>query len=68
MPEGATQFKCCPPVRGTSHKEALWRAVKDGVIELVVSDHAPCTPQEKLFEQGESTQCLPKYSILLQEI
>ena len=57
VPEGATQFKCCPPVRGSDHREALWEAVKDGVIELVVSDHAPCTPQEKLLDAG--TQCVP---------
>jgi allantoinase len=47
VPDGATQFKCCPPVRYAPNREALWRALAEGVIDSVVSDHSPCTPDLK---------------------
>ena len=43
VPDGATSFKCCPPIREAAHREALWTALADGDIDLVVSDHSPCT-------------------------
>ena len=36
-----------PPIRGAPHREALWRAVADGVIDVIGSDHAPHTREEK---------------------
>jgi dihydroorotase-like cyclic amidohydrolase len=45
---GATQFKCCPPIRETENREALWSALRDGVIDYVVSDHSPCTADLKV--------------------
>jgi allantoinase len=53
IPDGATQFKCCPPVRSRENREALWAAIADGTIDMVVSDHSPCTPHLKLLEQGD---------------
>lgn len=53
IPDGATQFKCCPPVRSRANREALWQAIADGTIDMVVSDHSPCTPHLKLLEQGD---------------
>jgi allantoinase len=53
IPDGATQFKCCPPVRSRENREALWAAIADGTIDMVVSDHSPCTPHLKLQEQGD---------------
>jgi allantoinase len=47
VPDGATEFKCCPPVRYAPNREALWRALAEGVIDCVVSDHSPCTPDLK---------------------
>jgi allantoinase len=47
VPDGATEFKCCPPVRYAPNREALWRALAEGVIDCVVSDHSPCTPELK---------------------
>ncbi len=44
VPDGATAFKCCPPIREAAHREALWAALPDGDVDLVVSDHSPCTP------------------------
>jgi len=47
IPDGATAFKCAPPIREASEREALWSALKDGDIDLVVSDHSPCLPSLK---------------------
>ncbi len=51
--DGATQFKCCPPIRSAANREALWAALADGVIDIVVSDHSPCTPDLKRFDSGD---------------
>jgi allantoinase len=49
---GATQFKCAPPIRSAENREELWRALKDGTIDLVATDHSPCPPQMKRFAEG----------------
>ncbi|RJQ78316.1 allantoinase AllB [Amycolatopsis panacis] len=51
--DGATQFKCCPPIREARNRELLWQGLADGVIETVVSDHSPCTPELKRFDTGD---------------
>jgi len=51
--DGATQFKCCPPVRERANRERLWRALRDGIIDIVVSDHSPCPPSLKRLELGD---------------
>ncbi|MEJ7619088.1 MAG: allantoinase AllB [Pyrinomonadaceae bacterium] len=56
IPDGATHYKCCPPVRERENREQLWAALKDGVIDMVVSDHSPCTPALKLAETGDFLQ------------
>ena len=56
VPDGATEFKCCPPVRDSVNREALWRGVEAGVIDCVVSDHSPCPPELKSFESGDFGQ------------
>src|SRR3954452_5533650 len=53
VPDGATSFKCCPPIREAAHREALWAALVDGDIDLVVSDHSPCTPELKRLDVGD---------------
>jgi allantoinase len=53
VPDGATAFKCCPPIREASHREALWAALTDGDVDLVVSDHSPCTPELKRLDVGD---------------
>ena len=58
VPDGATSFKCCPPIRESRHREALWAALADGdggqpLIDMVVSDHSPCTPDLKRLEDGD---------------
>jgi allantoinase len=55
VPAGHTEYKCCPPVRYAPNREALWRALGDGAIDAVVSDHSPCTPALKgLTEVGSA--------------
>ncbi|WP_457205232.1 amidohydrolase family protein, partial [Nocardioides sp. P5_C9_2] len=44
---GATELKCCPPIRDAGNRDALWRALEDGVIDLVVTDHSPSTVELK---------------------
>jgi len=56
VPDGATAFKCCPPIREAAHREALWAALVDGDIDLVVSDHSPCTPELKRLDDGDFGQ------------
>lgn len=51
--DGATHYKCCPPVRERENREKLWEAVADGTIDMIVSDHSPCTPALKLQETGD---------------
>ena len=37
--DGATAFKCAPPIREEHNREGLWRGLSSGIIDLVVSDH-----------------------------
>ncbi|MFC7497597.1 MULTISPECIES: allantoinase AllB [unclassified Nocardioides] len=53
IPDGATQFKCCPPIREAANRKALWAALADGDIDFVVSDHSPCTPELKAQGAGD---------------
>jgi allantoinase len=53
IPDGATQFKCAPPIRGRSDREELWRALDAGLIDLVVSDHSACPPEMKCLDSGD---------------
>ena len=53
VPDGATQFKCCPPVRSADNRERLWEGLRSGVIDFVVSDHSPCTPELKCLDTGD---------------
>lgn len=53
IPEGATEFKCCPPIRERENREALWEGLAEGTIDMIVSDHSPCPGSMKLREQGD---------------
>jgi allantoinase len=53
IPDGATQFKCCPPIREAENRERLWRGLADGLVDLVVSDHSPCVPELKQLDRGD---------------
>ncbi len=53
VPDGATEFKCCPPIRDAANQDLLWQGLADGVIDCVVSDHSPCTEELKRFDTGD---------------
>ena len=53
VPAGATEFKCCPPIRERDNREELWEGLKDGTIDFIVSDHSPCPGEMKLRESGD---------------
>jgi len=53
IPSGATEFKCCPPIRERGNRERLWRGLADGTIEMIVSDHSPCPGTMKVRESGD---------------
>jgi allantoinase len=51
--DGATEFKCCPPIRERENREQLWKALEDETIDMIVSDHSPCPPDMKLRDTGD---------------
>lgn len=53
IPDGATQFKCCPPIRDDANRDALWQGLLDGVIDVIVSDHSPSTRELKFAHGGD---------------
>ena len=50
---GETLYKCCPPIRESENREALWTGINEGTIDFIVSDHSPCTPNLKLLHSGD---------------
>ncbi len=50
--DGATLFKCAPPIRSRANQDLLWDALADGTIDFVASDHSPCPPAMKGLEEG----------------
>jgi allantoinase len=52
IPDGATEFKCSPPIRGAANREALWTGLETGVIDMVVTDHSPCPAAMKHRDEG----------------
>jgi allantoinase len=51
--DGHTEFKCAPPIRDRQNREALWQGLRDGIIDLVTTDHSPCTPALKRRDVGD---------------
>jgi allantoinase len=52
IPDGATQFKCAPPIRSAANCDGLWEGLRAGVIDMVVTDHSPCPPAMKKMDEG----------------
>jgi allantoinase len=50
--DGATQFKCAPPIRDAANRNALWEALEAGLIDIVITDHSPCPPAMKRLDEG----------------
>ncbi len=53
IPDGATEFKCAPPIRETDQREGLWTALGDGRLDAIVSDHSPAPSALKRREEGD---------------
>jgi allantoinase len=53
IPDGATEFKCAPPIRDRGHRDALWQSLLDGDLEMIVSDHSPSPPALKCRDTGD---------------
>ena len=51
--DGSTAHKCCPPIRGEANRDRLWEGLRDGTIDIVVSDHSPCTVDLKQLASGD---------------
>jgi allantoinase len=51
--DGATAFKCAPPVRRQPHREALWSALGRGSVSMIATDHSPSPPSLKCVESGD---------------
>ena len=53
IPDGATQFKCAPPIREAAQREALWDGLRLGSLAMVVSDHSPAPADLKALDSGD---------------
>jgi len=53
IPDGATAYKCAPPIRERENQDRLWAALEEGLIDFVVTDHSPCLPALKRPETGD---------------
>lgn len=53
IPNGATAYKCCPPIREVGNRELLWQGLLDGTIDYIASDHSPSTLDLKDLENGD---------------
>jgi len=49
--DGETLFKCAPPIRSGENREELWKGLREGVIDLVATDHSPCPPEMKRLSE-----------------
>jgi allantoinase len=56
IPDDATEYKCAPPIRDRANREALWQALREGVIDMIATDHSPCPPEMKNRETGRFDQ------------
>lgn len=54
--DGATAYKCAPPIRDATNREALWRGFAEGVIDFIATDHSPCPPEMKQLDTGRFDQ------------
>jgi allantoinase len=53
VPNGATAYKCCPPIREVGNRELLWEGLLDGTIDDIASDHSPSTLDLKDLDNGD---------------
>ncbi|WP_322751872.1 MULTISPECIES: allantoinase AllB [unclassified Frankia] len=56
VPDGATLYKCAPPIRGERNRDSLWQGLAEGLFAGVVTDHSPATPARKALDSGDFAQ------------
>ncbi|MDJ0949356.1 MAG: dihydroorotase [Alphaproteobacteria bacterium] len=54
-----------PPIRDGRHRDALWAAVRDGIVDVIGSDHAPHAREEKEKSYSESPSGMPGVQTLV---
>lgn len=54
IPDASTEYKCAPPIRNEENRSQLWKAICNGDINLIVSDHSPSTPGVKMLTYGKN--------------
>jgi allantoinase len=60
IPNGATEYKCAPPIRNAANREMLWSALENGLIDMVTTDHSPCPPAMK---RGDPRDEIPRWDL-----
>jgi allantoinase len=50
--DGATLLKCAPPIRSIANQQQLWHGLRDGIVDMIVTDHSPCPPAMKHADKG----------------
>lgn len=53
IPDGATEFKCAPPIRENENRDHLWGVLGESALDLIASDHSPCPPEMKRRDTGD---------------
>ena len=56
VPDGATEYKCAPPIRERHNRERLWEALREGVVSQVVTDHSPSPAEPEVHRQRETSR------------
>jgi len=54
-----------PPIRSKKHQDKLWKAVKDNVVDIIGSDHAPHAIENKKKEYPQSPSGMPGVQTLI---
>jgi dihydroorotase len=60
-----TKAQMNPPIREARHRDALWRGIAEGIVDLIGSDHAPHTAREKDQAYPHSPSGMPGVQTLL---
>ena len=66
-PQYGNLIKCNPAIKEPKHREALWKALLDDRLDIIATDHAPHTWEEKQkpYQQAPSGLPLVQHSLLL---
>ncbi|MBX7046265.1 MAG: allantoinase AllB [Ignavibacteria bacterium] len=54
IPQDDARYKCTPPIRDKANNKKLWEALEDGTIDMIASDHSPCTYDLKAKKFSEA--------------